>query len=318
MTSIFKKGVLRRVLNNAHDKHILVGTHDGVWHADELIAIALLQEYLRCFYDDMYSVDIVRTRDEEILNKCSFVFDVGGKDSIGEKQICLDHHGEVEMKSYDNGILYATCGKVAELLLQDWAVPKINNLGLYAVQSRDNGQKTAGEINCRELPNPFTFVTKTNVLWNDEETNRDSRFKKTLKMVRTILRYVLDEIKAMKAGDSLVKEEIEKLNIREKILVLPTFVKGWQKMVCKANERKNNIKLVIYPAITEGYSIESPPSKKGDKEMRMPENWWGKEKAELAKITGLKSARFCHRNGFMSGFNDLEEAKKAARLALIS
>ena len=50
-----------------------VGTHDGVFHCDEILACYLLKQLPK--YSD---AEIIRTRDEKILNACDVVVDVGG------------------------------------------------------------------------------------------------------------------------------------------------------------------------------------------------------------------------------------------------
>lgn len=48
-----------------------IGTHDGVFHADEVLACTMLR-YIHI------DVEIVRTRNPEILKKMDYLVDVGG------------------------------------------------------------------------------------------------------------------------------------------------------------------------------------------------------------------------------------------------
>lgn len=62
-----------------------VGTHDGVFHCDEVLACYLL----RLLPEYKHAV-IVRTRDTELLKDCDLVVDVGGVyDSSVHR---YDHH----------------------------------------------------------------------------------------------------------------------------------------------------------------------------------------------------------------------------------
>jgi uncharacterized UPF0160 family protein len=52
-----------------------IGTHSGVFHADDVTALMML-----CFYTKEYKgAEIVRTRDLELLKQMDLVVDVGGE-----------------------------------------------------------------------------------------------------------------------------------------------------------------------------------------------------------------------------------------------
>ena len=69
-----------------------MAVHNGIFHADDVFGVALMQS----IYNDL---EIIRTRDEELLKTCDIVSDVGnGK---------YDHH-HVDKIRRENGIPY--CG----------------------------------------------------------------------------------------------------------------------------------------------------------------------------------------------------------------
>lgn len=63
-----------------------IGTHNGVFHADEVLACAMLSKFTQEFKD----AKIVRTRDQSILDKMDLVVDVGGVYEPEKKR--YDHH----------------------------------------------------------------------------------------------------------------------------------------------------------------------------------------------------------------------------------
>ena len=65
---------------------MLVGTHNSVFHCDEVMATVLLK------YAGLLKKPgaIVRTRNEELLKKLKIVYDVGG--IINPKELRYDHH----------------------------------------------------------------------------------------------------------------------------------------------------------------------------------------------------------------------------------
>lgn len=72
-----------------------VATHDGRFHADEVMATAILKE--------IFDIELTRTRNPELLEQQDLIFDVGN----GE----FDHH-QLEKEYRDNGIPYAAAGLI--------------------------------------------------------------------------------------------------------------------------------------------------------------------------------------------------------------
>ena len=75
-------------INPSGSFKVYVVTHDGVFHSDEVFSVALL----RLLHNN---IDIVRTRDEQVLkiaveNPEVFVLDVGGQYAPAKRN--FDHH----------------------------------------------------------------------------------------------------------------------------------------------------------------------------------------------------------------------------------
>ncbi|MGL4369840.1 MAG: MYG1 family protein, partial [Spirochaetota bacterium] len=80
-----------------------IAVHDGTFHADDVFAVAIL-------YLLKSDLEIVRTRDEEMLSRADMRIDVGGKHSIATGD--FDHHMPKGCGSRKNGIPYAACGLI--------------------------------------------------------------------------------------------------------------------------------------------------------------------------------------------------------------
>ena len=52
-----------------------IGTHDGRFHCDEVLACMMLRKYTEKFK----MASVLRSRNPEYLEKCDIVVDVGGK-----------------------------------------------------------------------------------------------------------------------------------------------------------------------------------------------------------------------------------------------
>jgi len=62
-----------------------IGTHDGIFHCDEVLACAMLKHL-----PNYANSTVIRTRDESILEQCDIVVDVGGVYNHDKKR--YDHH----------------------------------------------------------------------------------------------------------------------------------------------------------------------------------------------------------------------------------
>ena len=108
----------------------------------------------------------------------------------------------------------------------------------------------------------------------------------------------------------LVKADMEKCD--GEVLVLSKFA-PWKNAVIDSG-----YKYVVYPSNRGGYSVQGVPLSADDNTLvcDFPEEWCGKDADELRQISGIKTLRFCHPNGFLAAADTLEDAVKAARLSL--
>lgn len=109
--------------------------------------------------------------------------------------------------------------------------------------------------------------------------------------------------KALEAG--------EKPEDEAKILVLPEFIP------CQKRLSETDIAFVIFPSNRGGYCIQ--PQKREysmNYKCSFPEKWLGLENEELVQATGLFSAGFCHKGGFLMTAGTLEDAVAACKISL--
>ena len=62
-----------------------IGTHNGTFHCDEVLACFMLKQL-----PEYGHADIIRTRDPKVLAKCDIVVDVGGE--YNPEKHYYDHH----------------------------------------------------------------------------------------------------------------------------------------------------------------------------------------------------------------------------------
>lgn len=273
-------------------------THGGKFHADDVFSSALLL-YL--------NPEITITRGNKVPEDFEgIVFDIG--------RCKYDHH-QRDSRIRENGIPYAAFGLLweelgAEILGEELAAKFDESF----IQPLDNNDNT-GEKN--ELA---TLIGNFNPSW-DEENGENEAFSRAVQTAEMILVNMFEKYKGNKRADKRIEEILsahkaavssgEKSAIEAKILVLPEFVP------CQKQLRETDIAFIIFPSNRGGYCIQ--PLKREHSlnyKCSFPENWLGAEDEELKQVTGLSSANFCHKGGFIMTVHDLNDAISACKISL--
>ena len=273
-------------------------THGGKFHADDVFSAALLL-YL--------NPEIQIERGNQVPeNYEGIVFDVG--------RGAYDHH-QKDSRVRENGIPYAAFGLLwevlgAEILGEDLAVQFDESF----VQPLDQNDNT-GEKN--ELA---TLIGNFNPTW-DSKGGTDEAFFQAVSVAGMILENKFQRYFGNERADKQVEEVLRAHEAdlktgrvpaeQEKILILPEFVP------CQKHLSETKIAFVIFPSNRGGYCIQ--PQKREysmNYKCSFPEEWLGLEKEALEEVTGLESASFCHKGGFLMTTGTLEDAVKACKISL--
>ena len=270
-------------------------THNGKFHADDVFSAALLlylNPEIRIFRGNRVPEDFA-----------GIVFDIGrGR---------YDHH-QKDSRIRENGIPYAAFGLLWEELGADILGEELaEKFDESFVQPLDDNDNT-GEKN--ELA---SLIGSFNPAW-DSEDNNDEAFFQAVSVAGMILdhkfeRYLGNERADQRVNELLkAKEEQSAENTEDsRILVLPEFVP------CQKRLSETQIAFVIFPSNRGGYCIQ--PQKKEysmNYKCSFPSEWLGLEGEELVQATGLESASFCHKGGFLMTMGTLEDALEACRISL--
>lgn len=151
---------------------LTVGTHDGIFHADELFAIALIHHQ----FGENSEIRVVRTRDADKLAECDARVDVGGKynPSTGD----YDHHQDRELPS-SFGLIYENFKD--HLDLDEYSEPFFAEF----VRGIDIMDTNPTSVQFPDAP-----VRNLNQIiggFNDPMSNQDAAFETALKFVAQIL-----------------------------------------------------------------------------------------------------------------------------------
>lgn len=290
-----------------------IGTHNGTFHADELVACAII--------DMLHGpVHLVRTRSLELLDSCDLVIDVGGKyDGIKH----FDHHQAdfQASRQYDN-VPYASAGLVwlhfgmdvltdmygflpTELLSQ--AVTTIDSKYIQPVDAIDTGHVRPSEqtYHFSQFLSSFNF---TNV---NDDNNQMHQFRMALDIVRSWLFSVVTREVQNLQEQQKVQQAMDKAE--DSILVLNSYL-PWQDVVLPFNEvcePTEKFTHVVFPS-GDSWRVQAV-----EDAFYFPTSWRGLANEQLTSLS-TEGAIFCHKAGFIAGFETCEQAVKAATISLIS
>jgi uncharacterized UPF0160 family protein len=285
-----------------------VGTHDGTFHADDVIAFVILNE--------LYGpLELIRTRDEEKLSSCDLVFDVGG----GK----YDHH--TNDKEYrGSGIPYAAAGLIwrefGVALLEKQGAPSpyvkkihkyIDDQYIQGLDAIDNGVRFTREIIVPELPSE---IHRFNPKWNLNEDENEQFYKATEFGRLSLMNLIKDQISKVAAIRLIEEAYLERT--KKQLLVLDQSC-PWQSALLEIDTNKE-VQFVIYNDHRKGYLIQVVPVHGNTFEARkdLPQEWAGKSAEELNEIIGISDAIFAHPARFIAGAKSKDSIMKMAAIAV--
>ncbi|PIT88922.1 MAG: metal-dependent hydrolase, partial [Candidatus Levybacteria bacterium CG10_big_fil_rev_8_21_14_0_10_36_7] len=117
------------------NKKPLIVTHNSGFHTDDVFAVATL----RIIFGE---IEIIRTRDEEIIERADYVVDLGHIYDPDKNR--FDHHQTEGAGKRGNGIPYASFGLVwkkfgPDLSESDYVFEKFDQEIVQAIDASDNG-----------------------------------------------------------------------------------------------------------------------------------------------------------------------------------
>lgn len=289
-----------------------VATHDGSFHADEVFAVATLS-----LVDA--SLQIVRTRDEDLQASCDLRVDVGMRDDAPRGD--FDHHQRGGAGERPNGVRYASFGLVwrhygERICGGDPAVAEwIDRSLVQGIDAHDNGQRASAPlIDDLEPMTVGRALTAHNPLWDEDDApaERDRRFADAVALAGRILAREVAAGAAHARAAALVADAIGRAT-DPRLIELDRDLPWHQAVVTTAPEAL----FVIYPK-TSGWGLRAVPRELGDFANRrdLPAAWAGLSDADLVGATGVEDAVFCHSARFMAVAVSREGITALARLAL--
>ena len=304
-------------------QRIQIGTHDGVFHADDVFAVAIATEFFVQTRGDDIIIDVVRSRDEEKLNSCNMIFDVGGK---YDGNRWFDHHQRGFDETRDgvpfaaSGLAWRALGKT--LCGGDQVVADaVDRQLIQSVDAADNGQALVEDgqpvFEHARSVSLSAAIAAFNPGWQEDQSASafDSAFAKAVQFARCILRgFVKKALGAKAARHLLLDAEQRRLQRNDHTIILDQYV-PWRELVSHVGD---NAYYVVYPGSSGNWMLQCVPPSAGSFAQRvpLPTKWAGLREAELREVTGISGAEFCHPGRFIAGATSKGAALELAEAAL--
>jgi uncharacterized UPF0160 family protein len=288
-----------------------VVTHPGNFHADDVFAVAALGLAEA-------PLEIVRTRDEERIAAADARVDVGGRSDPATGD--FDHHQKGGAGERPNGIRYASFGLVwrhhgAQLAGGPEAAAAIDERLVQGVDANDTGQTITEPLVDGIRPMTISgIVAALNPAWDEELTQaeEDARFEQAVALARGILEREIAGAAAFQRARRLVRDAIGRAG-DPRVIELERNMPWHDAVVTGAPEAL----YVMYPK-SDGWGLQAVPRVVGEFGNRkdLPADWAGRSGADLAAVTGVDDALFCHAARFYASAQSREGITALAQRAL--
>jgi uncharacterized UPF0160 family protein len=311
-------------------KKVKIVTHNGKFHADDVCAVAVLD----ILHDG--KIRVMRSRDPKVIASGDIVLDVGGKND-GVR--FFDHHQPGGGGMRDNGVLYAAFGLIwkrfgvevcrhiiggentesvayTDIVAEaDIVAKKFDNVFVQPIDAEDNGVNIFKETIPGVLPVTMGFaIAVMNPTWQESEDLENERFFESVKIYKRIISRFITMNAHETAAEAIVDRAYKEADDKRIIVLDKQY--PYQRALQKYPEPL----FVIYPKhIEHKWHVQAMKKEIGSFESRtyFPAAWAGKMRGELATVSGVEDAIFCHNKLFLAVAESKEGALALAKKALV-
>lgn len=309
---------------------MVIVTHGGKFHADDAWAVATL----KVLYPD---AQVVRTRDPARIAQGDFAIDVGGVWDPASGR--FDHHQKGFDAARQSGVPYAAAG----LVWREYGARCVRALALAQAGERlgeDAAQQIAYALDAdivqyldladvgaaKNAPGGYglsAVISGYNLNWLDErrvgygEAAESLRQEQFMRAVAVLTDIMANAVK-YRVGALLALDQVRQGEVLEggRLLYLDNAALPWSAVVRK--EMPKVLFVISYSLGEQRYLIHTVPVSPDSFEARadLPRAWAGLRDAELAAVTGVPDATFCHNGRFIAAARSYEGIMAMARQAL--
>ena len=285
-------------------------THSSHFHPDDVCAVAVLHMVLGGKYR------LVRTRNMDIAGKADFLVDFGGEHDPLRKR--FDHHQAGGAGKRENGAPYASFGLVwkeygERLCGSKSLVESIDKDIVAPLDASDNGIDFPPDKDGVTAFLFGDFLHSFNPAFGEDENSRDERFMVALQYAVIMISRAIERGQKNEKGREVTKAIYQ--STKDKRIIVLEKEYPWRKVLSNHPEPL----IVVYPnSQDKTWSAKVVPVADNRFENRifLPEAWAGKRDSDMAKVSGVSDAIFCHNARFMAVARSKEGAIELAKKAI--
>lgn len=302
---------------------MLLVTHGGKFHCDEVVAYAVLRLALDLERDGVDHV-LERTRDPDAIGRAAIVWDVGGRFDAEANR--FDHH-QRGAPVREDGTPFSAAGLVwrrhgtdavrralpeAERDFAPEIATEIERTLIRRIDAIDNGIGDKGDGT-----GLATLIGDMNPEWDspDAEGKRagDAAFARAAALAEGVVRRRIAVLRARMAAEAAVLAAHRRAE-DPRLLLLDRGM-PWKHVV---HARELPVLLTVSPASNGNWMLDTVPPEPGSFEQKLPlpASWAGLPEDALRRETGVADAVFCHLRRFVAAARSRDGALAMARLAL--
>lgn len=339
----------KQAFTMAESKEVLIGTHNGIFHCDEILAIFMLQQL-----PEYRNTRIIRTRDNSELAKCDIVVDVGSV--FDPEKSRFDHHQKIfqhtlsslrpdlgekwsQVRLSSAGLIYTYFGErvIREILKREKDVnvtdeclrkvyEKVYEYFIQEIDGIDNGvPQFPDEPVYRISTDLSSRVGAYNSQWNStDDFDEMAQFEMAkalvgVEMVDKVLYYGTVWWPARSIVDEAIRNR-QKIHPSGEIIELSQMCPWKQHLydLEKAHNIEGQIKYCIALGAPNDWRLICVPLTANNFVCRkfLPEPWRGIRDDQLGAIAECADAKFCHATGFIGGATSREGVLNMASKSL--
>ena len=291
---VYKNFKVRKPLEIEAGETLTVVTHGNVFHADEIVAIALLRIYYKWF-----NMKVIRSSCINDIKNSDFVINVGRTNKITDSQVRFDSTKEDNVYILGTGIKHCAATKVAQYL----NVPELLfEKCLFGLAIDENNQKDIST----KYQNPFNFIKELNEGFDGfyDKEKQEVQFRTAIDMAVVILESLLKRCKLEMSCNQLFDIAVSKIRYGAIMLHYKfRLLENWKDFVYDYNKSRkfeDKIKFVIM-GDWGGYKVTPVHVSKDSEEplVEIPKEWAGLKSKDFADAVGVNcGAISCSRKSF--------------------
>lgn len=286
-----------------------VVTHDGSFDPDDVLAAATIELFL-----GIENTKIIRSRDEAVIAAADWVIDVGGKYDAATRR--FDHH-QNGVPHRENKVPYSSFGLVwrelgVEICGSQEIADYIEHKLVQPIDSADNQikvcQPNAIGVEAFEF---FDVIDAFKPVWDSEE-DFDTGFIRATAFARKLLRRLVLRGKGEFEMRKLVEETYEAAADKTSLV----FEKPVPREALVAYPNVQVFVSPVFASHSENWMAVVVPESIVTYKNRLdfPLAWAGFSDGELAEISGLPDAVFCHKSRYLFVSSTKAGALAAAKI----